>query len=1120
MPFDQENVLFSSEYDATKFVAGISTQIASLRSLNDEQLKLQKTFEQTETQLSNVDKQLRETNDQIKALDKSSKDYAQTQSNLTKQADQLTKQQGELQSSLKSQKTQLDQVTQTNQKVVESFEKIQATAKKPITPVFDQSKIVSSLADIKTKMSATLKGFDFSGFEVLQENLLGAKGEVDQLAVALTAAKEKLATLDPQSDEFAKLNEVVQTGEQFLQSYNETQDQTGAKSNSLRSRLRQLRDEMTLLEDAGQDDTEQFRKLQIQAARLTDQYGDMQQRIRILASDTRHLDFGLAAVNTAASGFQAYTGALELFGLSSDTAAEAQKKLLAIMALVQGAQQLQTLLLKENTLRVVGADLATKIYSATLRIFGATAATATTSVKALSAALITTGIGALVVALGFLISKMQDWTSETEKAAAAQEKLNQKIKTQKEFFDEDIKLIDQNTKIRNEKLKQQGLSQASIYQSNLQGTKEKIQQINDQLAKLDEDRGTRSAEEQKLISARQLELIAQGEDLKTQAILEAEQERTRIAEEGRKKQKEISDKHIQDVKAANDLLSQIRLDLRLFGATDEQKELINLDDAFAKQKAILIKGGVSLKEATELYNKERNEIIARYGKLRIDEEVRIMNELDQLQLEANAKRIENIKTEFDREISTIRNENEKQKQALQQQQTDLLNSFVGDRNSEQFIQFAKSVNDQFEILFDALAQNTADKLKEAAAKAFQSALDNIQKLNEKLVGQIHISANKEIIATTQLYTTGAITYKEYQERLTKISQEETAKRLQAQRAEIAQQLVSIGIRSTQNISDQERKALVDQADKLKGDLSNIDKEIADNQAGNFKSTEDANLQHLHNMLNAYGSFVDGVVGFIADLDRAESAQLERRISYQQQRVEFARQIAEKGNAQYLELEQKRLDALQAQQEAHAQKQLAIDNALTLSKAALAAVGAVADAVGSGNPFLAIAAVVAVIAAIGAAFNFVNSLKTPVAQFAEGTLFVDDRNAKDGVDTVPAKLTKGEAVIPRERNLEYKKTVEAIYYKSVPADVLNRFVAQYPTVNVPEIDFSRLSNATDNYFTNSSVEGNHKLGLIYDQLAMLNENMSNVDNLNINFDERGFSLSLMRTLKQIKLLKRS
>jgi len=64
-------------------------------------------------------------------------------------------------------------------------------------------------------------------------------------------------------------------------------------------------------------------------------------------------------------------------------------------------------------------------------------------------------------------------------------------------------------------------------------------------------------------------------------------------------------------------------------------------------------------------------------------------------------------------------------------------------------------------------------------------------------------------------------------------------------------------------------------------------------------------------------------------------------------------------------------------------------------------------------------------------------------FFDGTLNVKrGKGEKKGRDTVKARLHEGEAVIPTSTNQEYSKSVEAIFNKKVPSNILNSFVEGY------------------------------------------------------------------------------
>lgn len=104
---------------------------------------------------------------------------------------------------------------------------------------------------------------------------------------------------------------------------------------------------------------------------------------------------------------------------------------------------------------------------------------AATGAKALSAALISTGIGALVVALGFLITKIMDWVDGTEEATAANEALNAVIKQQQDLLDKDLGAIDQATKVATLRAKIAGKSEEELYQIQKDGGNKRLQEYHE-----------------------------------------------------------------------------------------------------------------------------------------------------------------------------------------------------------------------------------------------------------------------------------------------------------------------------------------------------------------------------------------------------------------------------------------------------------------------------------------------------------------------------------------------------------------------------------------------------------------------------------------------------------------
>jgi hypothetical protein len=185
---------------------------------------------------------------------------------------------------------------------------------------------------------------------------------------------------------------------------------------SLTGQLRGLKQELTLLEQQGKENTKEFTQLLIAAAKLEDQIGDTRARVRILAADTFKFDAAVQATQGLAAGFEVAQGAAALFGNESEDLQKAILKVQGAIAVANGVQQIANLLLEESAIK-------TAILTAKQAIYTTVVGTSTGALKAFRIALAATGVGALVVGLGFLIEKLFSSTEATEDASEATNKL-------------------------------------------------------------------------------------------------------------------------------------------------------------------------------------------------------------------------------------------------------------------------------------------------------------------------------------------------------------------------------------------------------------------------------------------------------------------------------------------------------------------------------------------------------------------------------------------------------------------------------------------------------------------------------------------------------------------------
>ena len=348
------------------------------------------------------------------------------------------------------------------------------------------------------------------------------------------------------------------------------------------------------------------------------------------------------------------------------------------------------------------------------------------------------------------------------------------------------------------------------------------------------------------------------------------------------------------------------------------------------------------------------------------------------------------------------------------------------------------------LIFGDLADQAEVKknqdLSDNAFKTFQKTVKDSNEFFEEQLTEVDVNIAARIVKEKDALAAGTISYKKFQENITALLKQQKAERDQIRKAELEADLQQINVRINATTDPEQLAQLRAQAREIKDQIAAIDSNTEQQKEDPLKKRTENLVKYAQSVQQVLGS----VIGFWQQLNAQEQKSLDQSINLQKKRVEEATRIAERGNAEFLNEEQDRLDQLELKREASARKQQAINSALVLSNALVATVSAIAQAAstsGPAAPFAAIAAGIAVIGAITAAFQFVQSLQPPVANFYKGTEEVTLGGNKPGIDTVPARLTAGERVVTARENKDYFATLSAIHNRKVSPEILNSFVRQ-------------------------------------------------------------------------------
>ena len=172
-----------------------------------------------------------------------------------------------------------------------------------------------------------------------------------------------------------------------------------------------------------------------EAGRIKDSIGDARAEVSYFASDTRRLDAVLGAVGAIAGAFGAVEGALALAGVENEDLQKTMVKLQGAIALVNGVQAIQKVLLDENATKTGVLALANRVYtSATAGATGATLAFRT--------ALMSIGIGVVVAGIGALVANFDKLKDAIFPADAALKSLNNTLDKTIAKNENDIKILE------------------------------------------------------------------------------------------------------------------------------------------------------------------------------------------------------------------------------------------------------------------------------------------------------------------------------------------------------------------------------------------------------------------------------------------------------------------------------------------------------------------------------------------------------------------------------------------------------------------------------------------------------------------------------------------------------
>jgi len=213
--------------------------------------------------------------------------------------------------------------------------------------------------------------------------------------------------------------EVISNAAKQLGEFTNEAKKGGEQIKSLKAELRELKAQIA----SGTLGEKEMKAATMRAAELTDNLGDVQQKIKALSSDTKRIDTVVEAFKGLAAATSVVTGVMGLLGSENKELEKTLLKVQSAMAILQGVQELANLATGEGILK-------TQLLSTYQALAGKTATVMGYEISG-ATAMATGGISLLLAGLVYVVSTMSDTTEEAEKL---KEKTKEFYKANEEAF--------------------------------------------------------------------------------------------------------------------------------------------------------------------------------------------------------------------------------------------------------------------------------------------------------------------------------------------------------------------------------------------------------------------------------------------------------------------------------------------------------------------------------------------------------------------------------------------------------------------------------------------------------------------------------------------------------------
>lgn len=766
-----------------------------------------------------------------------------------------------------------------------------------------------------------------------------------KLDAAKTAEGENGATVQQLTKELELLEQVV--GRQ------------NAGFTSLAMEVRQSERALATMFAEGMGGTEAFKEMQLQVAKAKQELVEFNEQQKLFSSQTPVISATTVAVKGLAGAYATGIGAVSLFSDGNEKIEKELNKLVAIMTIMQGLKEVNELLEKRTAIAQIFSTAATKAQTAAMTLYTYVTEGATLATKALRTALISTGIGAIIVLLSSFSDKLGELKEKTEGETGALRDFEAALDDIKDGLKGELDIIDLNLKRDSERVKQRGGNEREIAALTKKSLEDRVAanskavfaiikqeaDLQDEIARLSKIGGKEANETIKKLNEDQSKLRAERNKLNEDTVktdfemqVNAEKEKTRIADEARKSEKSRREATIVDLEREADA----------FKATSEDEtksyaqRIAALDAFYKKQKEITSQKTSNDLSQPNLTSGERAKILAEQRKTeesqerehqksrtklieaeetkRMDIKLKVFEMEKNLEKKRNDDLVKNDELSLNTRLTALQNSTKIEQELIEQQyevrkkkaKGNADDLFLIDKEKEnELLLLALKTNEQI----TEITKQEAEKQKKAKEDLRQFEVKEANDVNALLNAEASKAYAKDVIALNKSLAEKKISIEEYNKQREKLDEDfaEKSLRNQIKNAKALFDLAIDGSAEKYNLQKQISDLEIQLDDKVtakklknREKLQAAEKKLVDESINLITSLVEGGYDKQKNALQDQIDVIDK--NKQADIDRIQSSTLSEQEKADKIKIIEAKAQADK---EQLQKKQRELDIKKA-----------------------------------------------------------------------------------------------------------------------------------------------------------------------------------------------------------------